>query len=128
MLALAGVFVVFLAADPRLIRFYDLVWAAERRSELGFAQALANAMAQEPCSLFRQAKEPTDLQRAHAFLARHHQMRSGKPLVQRNVAALVQRADRDGERLAAGVALVQAGARGLAVHQRCLIDGAAFRA
>lgn len=55
-------------------------------------------------------------------------MRSGKPLVQRDVAAFVQRADRDGERFAASVALVQAGAGCLALHQGRLIDGAAMRA
>jgi len=56
------------------------------------------------------------LKGGNAFLRSHHQMRSGKPLVQRYLAALVQRADRDGEGLAAGVALVKARTVGFALH------------
>ena len=69
-----------------------------------------------------------DLHRAHAFLARHHQVRCSEPLVQRNVAALVQGADRDREWLATGVALVKARAMRLAIQEGRLIDNAAMRA
>src|ERR1700674_3170745 len=55
-------------------------------------------------------------------------MGSGKPLVQRNLAALVKGAHGDRERLSAGVALVEARTVRLALHERGLIDNAAMRA
>ena len=69
-----------------------------------------------------------DLHRAHAFLAGHHQVRGCKPFVQGNVAALVQSADCDRERLAAGIALIEARAMRLALQESLLIDNAAMRA
>src|SRR6185437_9070729 len=85
-------------------------------------------MAEEPSRLFGQAQHATDLKCGDALLARHHEMRSGKPLVERHLGALVQRAHGHGERLAAGVALVHARASALALHEGGLIDHAAMRA
>jgi len=55
-------------------------------------------------------------------------MRRGEPLVQRDMAALVQRADCHSERLATSIALIQAGAVRLAVHERGFVDRAALGA
>ncbi len=46
--------------------------------------------------------------------------------MERNLAALVKRAHGYGERLATGVALEQAGAMGLASHERCFANRAAM--
>ena len=70
----------------------------------------------------------SNLKRANALLRRHEQVRCGQPFVQRECATLVQRADSDRERLAAGVALVQAGTRGLALHERGFVYHATMRA
>jgi hypothetical protein len=48
--------------------------------------------------------------------------------MQLDVAALENRADLDGEGLAAGIALVNANARALAFQRAALIDGAAMGA
>ena len=55
-------------------------------------------------------------------------MRHGQPRMQRNLGALVKRANGDRERLKAGVALVEAGARRLALHERGAVLSLAMRA
>ena len=66
-------------------------------------------MADEPSGFLAHAEHAADLERRHALLGRHQQVRGVQPLVQRDLAALIKRADRHRERLAAGVALMQAG-------------------
>src|SRR5438067_1370638 len=85
-------------------------------------------MAKEPRRFVRHADHAADLKGAHALLRRHHEMGCAQPLVQRYVAALVERAHGDGEGFTASVALVEAGARALALHERRLIDNAALGA
>src|SRR5690348_1158540 len=55
-------------------------------------------------------------------------MRRGQPLVERHLGTLVQRAHRYRERLAAGIAVVEAGTRSLALHQGGLAHNATMRA
>ena len=55
-------------------------------------------------------------------------MRRGKPFVQRDLAALVQRAHGRREWLLASVALVEARTMGLALHQRRFTNHATVRA
>lgn len=66
--------------------------------------------------------------RGHAFLGRRHEMRCQQPLVQRNVRLLVNCPHGRRERLAARSALVQAGARALALHLRSFANDAAMEA
>ena len=60
----------------------------------------------------------------NALLGRAEQVGGVQPLVDRDMAALVQRAYGDSERLAASVALVHAGAMRFALNERRLIDDA----
>ncbi len=96
-----------LAADECFVRFNDLVRAAQRAG-LSFAQRLADAMAEEPRGFLAEPEHAANLKGGHALLGRHHEMRCGEPLVERYLAALVQRAHGHSERFAAGVALIQA--------------------
>lgn len=68
------------------------------------------------------------LVRANAFLARGHKVKTENPFIQRDVAAFHDRADCDGKRLTASVALVQARTVGPALNERGLIHNAAMRA
>src|SRR5260370_41614531 len=65
---------------------------------------------------------------AHSLLAGGHQMCSEKPFVQRDMAALVERAHGRREGLLTGAALVEAGAGALALKLRSLVYRAAMRA
>lgn len=66
--------------------------------------------------------------RADTLLARRHETEREKPLVQRNLAVLEDRPDRDGKEFGAGVALVNAGARTLALHFCDAVNRTAMRA
>jgi hypothetical protein len=125
--ALGAVLGLFLAAHIGFVGFHRLAFAADGIGA-GFAKALADAMAEEPRRLVGHADHAADLKRAHALLARHHQMRGAQPFVQRHMRALIERPDRDREGLATGVALIEAGAVALALHGRGLANDAALRA
>src|SRR5205823_2475530 len=116
-LALLGVFVFLLAAYKRGIHLHDAVRPAEQFG-LSLAQGFADTVTHEPRGFLAEAEHPTDLKGAHALLARHHQVRSGKPLVERNLAALVQGPYSHRERLTASVAVVEARTVALALHER----------
>ena len=127
-LTLGFVLVGFLAAEIGLVSLNDLVLTAKRRDRFGLAKAFTGAVAKEPSCSLGQTEQAPDLKCAHALLGRHHQMRRRQPLVQRHLGTLVKRPDRHRKRLAAGVALVEAGVMGLAMHQRGLVGHAAMRA
>src|SRR5258708_28446806 len=74
------------------------------------------------------AEHSPKLMRAHSLLGRAHEMRSEQPLMQRDMRALIQRAHGGRERLLAGAALVQTGARALALEFGGLVYGATMRA
>jgi hypothetical protein len=121
------VLVGLFAADIGFVRLDNHVLATKQNFRLRVAEALADAMAHKPRSFVADAKHAMDLHRAHALFARHHQVSSGEPLVQRDMAALVQGADRDAELLAAGVALIDTRTMGFALQAGSLIDDAAVR-
>ena len=77
---------------------------------------LADAVRHEPSGLVGDAEHAVQLVGGHALLARCQQVRRQQPLVERDLATLEHGADRDGELLAAFVALVEAGAVGLALQ------------
>jgi hypothetical protein len=105
--ALALVLVCFLAADIRLIGLDDLVGPAERAGR-HIVRRLAQAMEQEPCCLVIRGDHPLQLKRAKAFLAGRHQLRGQNPFRQRDMRAFHHGSNRDAERLAAILALVDA--------------------
>ena len=105
-----------LAADIGLIDFDGLA-----RPALGFGEHAAmifhgftDTMREEPRGFQAAAKHPLKLAGADALLAGAHQMNGLKPQAKRQVAVLKDAAHPHRERLAAGVALAQARARGLA--------------
>src|ERR1700722_12642580 len=67
------------------------------RAARGRRRGFADAMAEEPSRLVGHAEHALELERAHALLARAHQVHREQPLGQRNLAALHDRADRDGK-------------------------------
>ena len=115
-------------ADERLVNLNRLAFAAQRL-RITVGHRLANAMRHEPSgAVGAEAKHPHKLMSRDAFLARRHQTERQRPLVQRNMAGLHDGADRDRERLPAGVALIHAGAMRFALNERRLVDHAAMRA
>src|ERR1700734_2056033 len=85
-------------------------------------------MAHEPCGLNGDAKHPRKLVGTHALLARSEKMDGKPPFRERNLGALKNRSDRYGELLLAIAAVVQAGARRLALDATNFRDAAAVRA
>ena len=71
-------------------------------------------MAKEPCAFVGHAQHAAHLMRGHAFLAGGQKVHRGEPDVDLDVAAFHQGANGHRERLAAFLALVDAGTRGLA--------------
>jgi hypothetical protein len=82
------------------------------------AHAFTKAMAHEPSRLIGDAKHPVELMGADTLFARHHEVHSKKPLIQRDFAALHCRPNGHTERLAAFVALIDASAKTFANHFR----------
>lgn len=117
-----------LPADEGFIRFQRLAFPAQlaslRPSE--FFHALADAMRQESCGCHAAADGPVGLLRAHALLGRADQMNDLQPDPQRLMAGLEDGPHSDGERLAACIALVQAGPRRLALQVADAISLAAM--
>jgi len=85
-------------------------------------------MGQEPRRLVGRAEHAGELVRAHALLARAHQMERHDPLVERKMAALHHSADRDREGPPASIALEQAGPMALALQALHVVNLAAVRA
>src|SRR5262249_21000220 len=71
-------------------------------------------VAHEPSAFVRDAKHPADLKRRNSLLARNNQMRRHQPLVQRNMRALIKRADAHRELVAAIRAMKPTGTHRLA--------------
>lgn len=107
--ALAAMLVLLLAADIGLVRLDRLAFAAKRAS-MKLAHPFADAVRHEPGALVGDPEHAVELVRADPLLARRHEMRREQPFVERNMARLVNRADRHSELLAAVVAVVKAGA------------------
>jgi hypothetical protein len=116
---------VSLLADERLVGRHDLVGATQRRQGT-VAHRLADAVRHEPRGLVRHAQRPHELVAADPPLAAAQQVRGLQPLVQRDVAGLEHRADRDGELALAGPAAAQA--LSAALHHRDPVLAAATRA
>ena len=85
-------------------------------------------MGHEPRSLVRHAKHAFQLLRAHALLARAHQVIREDPLVKGNLGALEHGADRDRELHLAVGAVQQAGTVRGAVQAGIALRAAAVRA
>jgi anti-sigma factor RsiW len=75
-----------------------------------------------------EAEHAPKLVRGDRLFRGAHKVRREEPLMQRDMAALVQSADRRRKRLPAVLALVDARAGALAFHFGCVADGAAMRA
>lgn len=93
-----------------------------------FSHGKANAMAHKPCSFESDAKNPVELVRADAFLARGNQVDRLQPQVKLNLAVLEDGPDSHGERLAALVALIDAKAGAIAIQLADALHSAAARA
>src|SRR5205085_52092 len=81
--------------------------ALEARLKGRLRHRVANPVRHEPRALVGHAEHPMQLMRAHALLARTEEVEREQPLVQRNVRALEDRADRDRVLLPASGALVE---------------------
>jgi hypothetical protein len=103
-----------LAANVGHVRLNSLALTAERRVVVLRLHGLADPMGEEPSGLHAAIKGPLDLPSADALLAARDKLDGLKPQVQREVTILKNATDPHGEGLAAGVALPQAGATGLA--------------
>lgn len=85
-------------------------------------------MAHEPRGLVGDPEHAGELKRAHALLARNDQMRSEKPLVKWDMAALIERTDAHREFFAALIAEVPARSHRLAAESLDRLHLAAERA
>jgi len=100
--------------------------AAERTAGLIVAHGFAYAMPDEPTSFEIDAEHAAELICAEALLATPEQMHRLQPDVHGDMAFLKDGSDLDGERLAAGVALVDADPGALALQQPAITDRAAM--
>ena len=94
-------------APVGLVHFDDLTVATDARESV-LAHGLADAVRHEPSRLVGHAEHPVKLVGAHALLGSAHQVSGEHPLAQRHLRPLEHGSDRDGELLAARVALVDA--------------------
>lgn len=101
--------------DVGLICLHLPALVAAHRGRGIVAHGLADAVGHEPRGLVGHAEHAVQLVRRHAGLGGRHQVAGEHPLVERDLGALEDGADRDGELLAALSALVQALAVGLAL-------------
>jgi hypothetical protein len=111
--ALAGVFVVFLAADIRRIGFNR---GAARAKHTARLHCFAQAMRHKPRSLVGYAQHALDLFRADTFLAARYERGCEHPFIKADLRALEYRPYRYGELIAALAALIQSGAMRLALQ------------
>ena len=81
---------------------------AAHRGGASADHGFANTVREEPCALVSHAEHSVKLMGAHALFGCTEKMESHKPLMQRNVAVLEDRAHGDGELLAARAALPNA--------------------
>src|SRR3954447_8800013 len=118
-----------LVAEVGLVRLDNLALAAKAaRIVRGARHRLADAMRHEPSRLVAKAQHTVELVGAGPLLARGHQVRGQEPLVQRDVRALEDGADRGRELATALPALVQPITVGRAFHLHDPILAAAARA
>jgi hypothetical protein len=103
-------------AKVGFVNLHDLASAAQRATLAAFGHGVSDTVGQVPSGLHAALEHALDLTGADALLGRAHEVDDLKPQVQRQVAILKDRANADSERLAAGVALAQAGPGGLAVQ------------
>ena len=106
---------VLLLADEGLVNLYDRAFTAHGLNAHG-RHRLADAVRHEPSGLQADVEGPLKLAGADALLAAAQKVDGLKPHPHRDVACLEHGAHFDGERLAAGVALVEADPGGLAAH------------
>ena len=109
--------VLGLAADIGFVGFDNAVrTAAKRIVTVSAVHGLADAVGHEPCRLVGDAERAVKLVGAETLLAARHEAEGEKPLVQGDFRSFEDRADRDREGLAAGIAHNHAGACALALQ------------
>ncbi len=106
-----------LGADKGFVDFDDGAFAAENVRHGAVSHGLTQPVRHEPSAFHGQAEDAGQLVAGNTLLAGAHQESGLEPHVQLDMAALENRADRDAALLAAGVALIKAGAGGIAAHQ-----------
>jgi hypothetical protein len=117
------------AANEGLISLDELAFAAERAdaAHARIGHCFTDAMRQKPCGLQGDTKDSAQLVGAHTFFGRAEQVHCLQPYVQLDMAGFEDGADLDGERLAAGIALIDADSGAIAFQWPALIDYAAMR-
>ena len=117
------------ARELGFIAFDNLARATKRARIRRRRHRFAYPMAKEPRGFHAAIERPLNLAGADTFLAGRNELDGLQPKPQREMAVLEDRADPHREGLTAGVALAQAGARGLAVQPADLVArGLAMRA
>jgi hypothetical protein len=119
--------VLSLSADIGFIGFHDLVRTAER-GRVRRGHGGADTVAHEPRGFVRYAERTAHLMRAHALLGRRHKTEREQPLIERNLAVLEDRTDRNREGFGAVVALMDAGTGRLTCQLGDLVHAATMRA
>jgi hypothetical protein len=123
--SLADFEAVFLA-DEGFINFNGRTFAAHGRKG-AVAHCFTDAVSEKPCGFHAPAKSALKLTSANALLGRTKQIDRLKPDVQLDVAGLENSSHADGERLPAGIALIETGAGGLAFERAAIVHNAAMR-
>lgn len=122
--AFAAVLVRLFAADVGFICLHRGAVPAKLAGIRRF-HAFADAVRHEPGRLVGHAKHTLKLFAADTFLARAHQVSGIQPFVQRDMAALIDRANHYREVFAAIVALMKAGAMAFTLKARDVLGRAA---
>jgi hypothetical protein len=107
----------FLTPDEGLVDFDDPTLATERSVvNADHLHGFPDAMTEEPSGLHATAEGPVKLASADALLAAAHQMDGLQPEPERHMGRFKYGPHANGERLAAGIAFVEAGTGGLALQ------------
>lgn len=129
LVTLLAVLILLFTTHIRRVGFDDLAFAAKwagMRFDCG--HTFSDAVCHEPrCSIRAEAKHSPELMRGYAFLARRHKMSRKQPFVQRDMRALVKRAERGRERFLAAMAFVESRTMALTLEFRGVVHNTAER-
>jgi hypothetical protein len=103
-------------ADEGLIDFDNTAFTAHRGFAAKGFHGFADAVAKKPCGLHAAAQSPMKLAGTDALFAAAHHIDGLEPVTQWHMAGLENGAHADGERLPAGIALIQTGPGGFALE------------
>lgn len=119
--------VASVSADEGFVRLDKHAFAAERSLRRNVDHCFADSVPDEPAGFEVDAKDSTELICAETLLRRAQKVHGLEPDMHRDMALLENGSDLNGERLPAGVALIDADPSAFAAQLTAVIDDSAVR-